>query len=281
MPENECLDIFAETSYLNPHRDIDLYHFANNCKNIQKTLENIRYHDIDVRSIYDINKQLHKYPLTEILDRPLFRRTLIQLDPTHIIEFFLTGDMKLFGEYNKFMSELYVVAPDVDPSSYEKWGVIYAEMITRRISKLAHNYDRFKEAMYKTIQSNKTHILVRLPMDIYFLMRLFTRFHNKRMTDSSVCKTDIKNCIIYSGQAHSYFYIEFLNNYFGTEPDYVSETFNYQCINLPTKFTHVPYDAKNIMERMSELSLSESLKRKSSERESPKQNVLRLKLSEE
>jgi len=72
-----------------------------------------------------------------------------------------------------------------------------------------------------------------IPMDIYCILRLFTKFNDSR-TDKK-CPLQPKNIIIYAGSAHIEVYIKFLDAMFH-KPDYLVENFHYQCVDIMTSF---------------------------------------------
>jgi hypothetical protein len=67
-------------------------------------------------------------------------------------------------------------------------------------------------------------LITDVPMDLYFLSRLFIKFDEKKMNRGPVgCRdpqyTEIKNAIVCGGSIHTDIYEKFLMSYFKKEPD--------------------------------------------------------------
>jgi hypothetical protein len=255
IDNSECLDIFVEThfKYIRPSASVsasvsvhtcDLDKFTQTSMYLAQQQRNIRQHQVDFRGIVGTNGIRLLYPFLYIFEHNLMPQIVLNFADRiqRIYEFLITGDENYFADYCQIMAELIKLDPSLTPNAYLDWGRAFIIGMKKRISKLpiGFDYNRFKSILMSVSLKDEMHLsLTRLPMDVYFLTRLFASFNaEKRLNSKStdVCRERIKNIIVYTGKAHSYFYMNFFNAYYGIDPYYVNETFNYQCIDVPTKF---------------------------------------------
>ena len=175
-----------------------------------------------------------------------------------IYDFLITGNSINGQKYlieliNEIDSTLNIKKPET--YNIKLWCVDYSYFIKKRLSKLDHNVKDifiklFKDVIVNINRNIFTNLLC-IPMDVYCLSRLFTRFKeidkiskinkgneiNERNVrnelDKSICKPIIENAIIYTGSAHTYFYMNFINTLCKSKPDYLVDNFDYQCVDIP------------------------------------------------
>lgn len=82
-----------------------------------------------------------------------------------------------------------------------------------------------------------------IPMDIYFLLRLFINFDKSKMLRGPIgCRgeeyAEMKNIIFYGGSYHTGIYIDFLKQHFQTEPKLLIDhrSNDNQCIVFDSPF---------------------------------------------
>lgn len=148
----------------------------------------------------------------------------------NIINFFITGNnekylIELVQSINKHLG--------IHSDTINIWCTYYSIQIKKRLSKLNPLIDIAKiQSTFRKIYKGKSKFfeLLSIPMDIYCILRLFTKFNS-----ISKCPLEPKNIIIYGGSAHITSYINFLNEMFH-EPNYLVENFDYHCVDIMTSF---------------------------------------------
>jgi hypothetical protein len=162
-----------------------------------------------------------------------------------------------YTKYYRTFAGLSGIVLREDYQMYEEQRDISVAFINKELNKLDPRIDRknFLETLcnverdvafplipYKTYGG-----LLILPMDAYFLLRIFTSFDKSKMARGPrYCQDDFdsspRNIIAYVGGAHSLIYVEFIKRFFGTPPeisvDLTSDvkTRELSCITLPKPF---------------------------------------------
>ena len=127
------------------------------------------------------------------------------------------------------------------------------KLINKEVLKMDKKIDKkkFLEALLEVyMESSKDQLfsnLLVLHQDVYFLTRLFMKFEKSKMERGPVgCREEkweeMRNIIVYAGNAHIRTYVSFFEKYFGKDPH---QDFNIssepeeeykQCIELPYQF---------------------------------------------
>lgn len=214
--------------------------------------KNLRVHGIDPRSadylkpsnFFDYLHHISEENLDIIVND-------IDIDYNRLIDNLITGDN--FDEYfniiGKFKEhELFKIYPferwsyhtfemSSNIEEQKKWAKDYSQLISKRYEKLnfiskQEFIETFKDAFYEMNKKIDGELLLNIsmiPMDVYMLLRLFTKFksgYNK-------CGDEIKKVIIYTGAHHTYFYIKFFHILTGLMPDELSDNSFMGCLEVP------------------------------------------------
>jgi hypothetical protein len=130
---------------------------------------------------------------------------------------------------------------------FDKYMKRYFHSLDKEVSKLDPQIDKnlFLETLVDSYSYSVKNLLflLDLPMDVYFLTRLFIIFDEKKMTRGPLyCRglehQKIKNAIMYSGSSHTDVYVEFFRKYFGLEPTISINQQNQSGNNKCIKFAH-------------------------------------------
>ena len=232
--KGECLDLFVE-DFSYSSKDVDWFRGIPKYATELSTIRNdFRYHYVDYRRLnknnyefinYYVNYTYRIYEINKIINSNIYY--------DNIINFFITGNgeeylIELVESINKFLH--------IQSDTIKIWCADYSIQIKKRISKLDPLIDKKKlQSTIKNIYKGQYKFteLLCIPMDIYCILRLFTKFNPSR-TDKK-CPLEPKNIIIFGGSAHIGFYINFLDEMFH-EPHYLVENFEYQCVDIITSF---------------------------------------------
>lgn len=246
----ECLDIFIErpryASSVPKHRSRDKPYSP--LENIEKKFElselpsNLRLHQVDIRHYYNPDKGVYPdrfFLLNEVIDGISFKT---------ISDDGIKGIKKYVEEHHEDMESIakYLMGVDTtrqNRTHYHNFVIEIAKIghiehrysqkyddafllaihteIHKRLNKLDPRINRqefidsiietFTEEM-NTFDSYETlRDLTDIIMNTYTLLRLFTHFDRSKSRGPVGCQNmNIKNCIIYSGSAHSSFFSQFI-----------------------------------------------------------------------
>ena len=134
-----------------------------------------------------------------------------------------------------------------DNSDAKKYFKKFFENIDKEASKLNPNINKKKFFdilldIFVTESITRPIMILDVPMDVYFLLRLFIVFDEKKLYRGPVgCRdseyVEIKNAIVYGGSAHTDIYSLFLQKYFEVEPQiFVEQDAENKCINFESPF---------------------------------------------
>ena len=228
-------------------------------KSKENCLPNIRYHYVDARFLLSAGL-IYPYSLIGArLDAVLNYANYLpplSIDDAHkIFLYFLDFDHSTSDQaktFHKFMDRTFIN----QSLHYNSDKMIlyirqFNSMINKQLSKSLPYFkrelfikslisvytDMIRQASWKQIYG----ILLALPMDVYLLSRLFIKFDPAKMERGPVgCRTpefgQMKNVIIYGGQAHIDIYRLFIFKYFSELPTIYLFSADNQCLTLPTVF---------------------------------------------
>jgi hypothetical protein len=253
-----CVDIFVESYYKasedNCHKKGKLATYKDPLSAIRcdfKIHGNIppyvRYHDIDLRIIEGIEFPMFTwFILTR--NKSGFGLDYIKVvnkykKYTHtLINYMLTADKSQQAKliYNEFASDMFQII-DI-PYSENKYNSMfdkYTKLIDKEFSKSELDRDKTLETLSSVYINtlDMWNILMNIPMDLYFLIRLFVKFDSSKLQRGPTgCRTrkDVvsNNVIVYSGSNHSLIYANFINNYFNKVPTFMLGDRHNQCIEF-------------------------------------------------
>ena len=268
----ECLDIFIEQSYMLPQSQVGgwtslskygspLYAIKQRFKNChvyqvqqkEKCHSNfLRYHYVDTRgyksvaktpylewylSGYEVNKANHILNQKYWDQRELLYRYMLTMNRTSEAE-------RLYNNYIADMA--IIIGVSYDPSKYKQYMEIYYKNIDKEIVKLDPNLDKekFFESLLSVYMFEKiigTSLFI-MPQDVYFLLRLFTVFDEKKMNRGPIeCRNQqyqiIKNAIFHGGLHHTRIYMQFIKTHFGISPTIdIMLPMSDKCVKLNSPF---------------------------------------------
>lgn len=268
IPEGECLDILFEGAYkVAKHSPNWVSGFPQTIKMLESfpKSDNLRIHHTDTRLIPNdesyFDEYLDYFPSTpNAFDavETKFRKLMTKNDLLGVLDYFLTIDTKKNRKYFLKMIKSFQLLGLVKHNVSSSWEKSYFEIMNKELNKLD------KSIMTKEILVNNLKIvysniitapteeekqfygheygrilvaLVKAPMDMYTLARLFVKFDEN---PGIICndKSTIQNVIIHSGSAHTIVYEHFLNITFGTRPElrYFTEFMSNMCLPISEEF---------------------------------------------
>lgn len=152
--------------------------------------------------------------------------------------------LNLINMYNTDLAKLLGVT--YDESKNNNYMKIYYSNIDKEIRKLDPrlHINRFLKSIMQTYldQSNILSCLFLSHQDIYFMLRLFTIYDQKKMDRGPTQCHDLqyqknKNVVVYTGANHTQIYIDILNKYFTTLPTiYIKNSNVSQCLKFDKPF---------------------------------------------
>lgn len=276
---DKCIDLFTETpkfgrfdsSQLNCNGKTKLKDFHDPLSSILCTLKisaphikNLRHHNIDLRKHNTL-----EFPGTHIYeiaasgkagDKKKYMVTAAnyQAHKVTLLSYLLTLDkstyaQKTYHAHMKLMHDIYN-----EPFSIKDAELIesyYFASVEKELNKMDESIITNKQRFLYTLlsiylQEDMFVGLMIVPMDLYFLARLFivfgtsasgsseTKFDEHKMqreTNPLGCKNSnvIENAIVYTGAGHTRYYRQFFEQYFNTRPLVVgTSTDKSQCIKL-------------------------------------------------
>jgi hypothetical protein len=256
----ECLDLFNEywpssdtgfkidlTTFKNSNSPLDaVINQFEDCKD-KKCSNKLRYHHTDIRE--SNSTALIDLALTSYDNRV---KTQNNYNLTSVLMYYLGfGSLKnnaIFEKETKdFIHELYKMSYH-ENLAHEKWHSIQQDIssIRNHIKKQSRKSILFIpkiKQILKRIKMDDLLDIVNKGMDIFLLLRLFSKFDSSKMERGPLyCKKTQypKNIIIYCGDAHQEFYTFFMKEYFDITPDlyiYASNLENpNQCLTFNPPF---------------------------------------------
>ncbi len=230
----ECLDLFVEYWPTSTQFESKMPIFKGleapleavinqfeNCK-LNKCSSKLRYHHVDIREQTPI--------LTDLALEAYEGKTITLKHSYHLLDLlyyylgFKNSEL-LQEEFKHYIHEIFqIVYKKGIPLN--KWNTIIEEInfvksrITRQLRKCKLNIPRMKEVLEKINITNFLD-LVNKSMDIYLLLRLFSKFDKSKLHRGPLYCKQMEyptNVIIYCGDVHTIFYISFLKHYFKTNP---------------------------------------------------------------
>ena len=246
----ECLDIFIErpryASDIPKHRSRDKP--SSPLEKIEKKFEsselpsNLRLHQVDIRHYYDLKKSVYPdrfFLLDEVIDG--IRTKTISDDGIRNIKLFVKEhieDMEMIAKYligidttpqNKTHYHNFVIdiakSGHIEHRYYQERDDAFLHAIHKEIHKRLNKLDpringkEFVNSIIETFTEEINTInpyetlrdLTDIIMNTYTLLRLFTHFDQSKSHGPIGCQNmDIKNCVIYSGSAHTLFFSQFI-----------------------------------------------------------------------
>ena len=229
--------------------------------------DHLRFHYIDLRGHYEFTQKLSLvyFPFAYIylkVGPTVFNGAVISLDREHktvsderkkIIFSYLLGigrNQKARTTFNYYVSNLAEVSGMTHPLPWEDFNkhmTLYYKKIDKELSKMNPNIDKDKFLkilfdIYIEKSIAEPSIIVTVPMDVYFLSRLFIIFDDKKLNRGPLgCRDlkymEIKNTIVYGGGSHIKIYVEFLRRYFEVAPKIsINQPYTNKCIKLDPPF---------------------------------------------
>lgn len=260
-PGGECIDIFTESPYKSsdewnwPNRlitngPLDLKNFDSPLRVILAKFkveqnkgtfpDNLRHHNIDSRIIH------FPHPLvvvdnigrTKTQQINLARLDLIyKEEKREILAFLLSMNYEGRSLFHKYLESVFnIMGVEYSTLGTEKYLLMYFRTVTKEITKMDTSIDRslFLKTLLDIYTDNfdiYTSIL-NIPMDLYFLCRIFINFTKSR----GYCKDQpIKYVICHTGSNHTKLYKLFLEKYFRVSANIHTKQKN-QCIILGQPF---------------------------------------------
>lgn len=264
-----CVDIFTETPY--KHRlNLESCKPTNTLQNYENPLEaiacklgklkrsgnlpsNIRHHDIDIRKsgdAYDIFPTTEIYEIANknnrngsvIIGKPIYKiiTSNYQAHKVVILSYLLGIDKSLYAAttYRSHVHMLYELYNEpFFKTDAEKLEIRYFATIDKEMSKIDTSIIDKKRFLYTLLgiylQENMFVALMTIPIDLYFLVRLFVKFDKSKMSRGPHnCNNDtVQNAIVCVGDEHARFYRLFIEKYFNAIPSIVVVGKN-QCVKL-------------------------------------------------
>jgi hypothetical protein len=227
--------------------------------------KNLRYHNVDARHVgfsqnpwlivasqtganrLNVDIAVMRYFETH----PAEERAMLKLETTGEFEPGVMEPSKLQHILQSLSGE---ISPDIKHIAdyYER----YRDVIAHRFSKLSPSMDRekfkrvFNDVIYERFKKKDWYgAFTTMQMDLYALLRLFTRYDSAKMNrtrDKKSCGIENVNVIILAGLSHVLVYRAFFLGYFGATPDIalghdIPKSFaaipkNFQCVKMSKPF---------------------------------------------
>jgi hypothetical protein len=163
----------------------------------------------------------------------------------YVLVFYEAGE-KYYNDYLKDMFDLIHIPFDDQLSSL--YTQSHKLQFIKRMSKMSNKINRIKFmdvllSIYM-VELNLYSSLIVIPMDIYFLTRIFTSFDELKIKRGPKGCRSLKdassyNIIMYGGDTHAQVYASFIMKYFGVSPliDKGNINDNNKCLSF-----HKPFD---------------------------------------
>ena len=211
------------------------------------TLEgsNVRIHSVDIRSSISGTYE-YLIELFALFNDELWKK-LSDIEIIGIYKFLITLDISETN-YHTVIDSLIKLNPHTSRDALERNLNKYVTQIKKRITKStlpASTVENLLNAILisslDSIEPTKLHSsIICTPMDLYLLLRLFTKFdHPERLTQD--CNDTMENIIIACGAKHIEIYVKVFKELFNIEPQvsikHPQKIDEYQCNNLPDNFS--------------------------------------------
>lgn len=260
-PRGECIDIFTESPYkatddwdwttrLITTEPIKLKNFDSPLsavlakfkfeQNRDTFPDNLRHHNIDSRLVHFP----HPIVIIDNIGRTKNQQiNLTRLDLKYkeekreILAFLLSMNYEGRRLFHKYLENVFnIMGAEYSALDTEKYLLMYFRTISKEINKMDPSIDRslfLKTLLDVYIETFDIYTsLLNIPIDVYFLSRIFINFTNSR----GYCKDQpIKYVICHTGSNHTKVYKLFIEKYFSTNTTLHVKQKN-QCIILDQPF---------------------------------------------